>query len=306
MKIRLSYMFCFLLLVTKSFSQKVNVFFEVKSNTNDPIPFATLSLLGEKKEYVCNLRGQFAGVANFQDSFLATSVGFIDSIFHVKTLQNNSIVMLRRKLTTINEVVIRNGKKQFLGNLKIKQTRSILGGNTSSPSFEIVRLVKADIHSEFKVLKVSFRQKRFCDSMPIMIHIYSVNDDGLPGEDMLIKSPFIVSPEMYKNGIITIDIQDADVILKNENFFIGAQFFYPFDAKLVKKDVGIGETNKDLTGLTYRRASVFKKRWYAEYTNGFVIPKQNQFEEERYLENNTSVLEPINLITEVEIELYKP
>jgi hypothetical protein len=307
MNIRLSFTLSILLLITKSFSQKVHISFNVKSSTSEEIPFAGLTLLGEKKEYVCNINGKFSGTANGQDSLLVTSVGFVDSVFYVEYLLNNPVAILRRKISVMNEVVIRNGKKQLLGNLKIKQTRSILGGSPSSPSFEIARLINAkDLHGDFKVLKVSFIQKRFCDSMPIMVHIYSVNNDGLPGEDLLMNSPFIVQPEMYKDGIITIDIQDANVVLKKQDFFIGAQFFYPFDATSVKKDVGIGETNKDLTGLTYRRASVFKKRWYAEYTNGFIVPKQNQFSEERYLENSTSVLEPVNLIAEVEIEVFKP
>lgn len=300
-----AYVLCFLLLSAKSFSQKVHVSFDVKGNTNNVIPFATLALLGEKKEYVCNLYGKFDGIADVQDSFLITSVGFIDSIFYVRGLQNNPIVTLRRKVTIMNEVIIRTGKKQYLGNINLKKDRSILGGSSSSPNFEIAKLIRAkDINREFKVLTVSFRQKYFCDSMPIMVHIYSVSNNGLPGEDLLINSPFIVRPEMYKNGILTIDISEANVVLKNEDFFIGAQFFYPFDQKLITKDVGIGETKKELEELTYRRARVFNKRWYAEYTTGFIIPKQNQFGEERYLENTTSVLKPINLIAGVEIEVF--
>lgn len=307
MNTRLIYILCFLLPLTKLFSQKVKVSIEVRSNTGTTIPFATLSFLGEKKEYVCNLDGKFAGVADVQDSLLVSSIGCIDSVFYVRELWRDSVITLRRKVTTMNEVVIRSGKKQLLGNINIKQDRSVLGGSASSPSFEIARLIKAkDIGSGFKVLAVSFRQKHFCDSMPITLHIYAVSSDGLPGEDLLMNSPFIVKPEMYKTGIITIDVRDANIILKHEDFFIGVQFFYPFDEKSVRKDVGIGETHKDWEGTTYRRANIFKKRWYIEYTNGFIIPKQNQFNEERYLENGTSGLIPVNLIAQVEIEVFNP
>lgn len=199
MNTRLVYILCFLLPVTKLFSQKVHVAFIVKSHTNDVIPFATLTSLGEQKEYVCNLDGKFAGTADSRDSILISSVGFIDSVYHVASLQNDSVAVLRRKTTVMNEVIIGTGKKQFLGNLDLKQSRSILGGSLSSPSFEIAKLIKAKgINTEFKILKVSFRQKYFCDSMPIMVHIYSVNNDGLPGEDLLLNSPFIVTPDMYK------------------------------------------------------------------------------------------------------------
>lgn len=70
--------------------------------------------------------------------------------------------------------------------------------------------------------------------------------------------------------------------------------------------MGIGKTNKDLESITYRRANVFKKRWYAEYTSGYIIPKQNEVKEELYLENTKSVLTPVNLIAGVEIEVFNP
>ena len=331
MHIRWSYLFCFSLLFTKSFSQKVDISFEVKSSTYNAIPFATLTMLNENKQYVCNLNGKFIGIADVKDSFLISSVGFIDSILYVRNFQKNQIVILRQKITIMDEVIIKVGKKQLLGNLNLKHDRSVLGISSTTPSFEIAKLIKAKgIYNEFKLLTLSFRQRHFCKTMPLIVHIYSVDKSGLPDKDLLIDSPFIVRPDMFKQGIITIDVRHANIILRDEDFFVGLQLLYPFDEKLttnydntiaeIKRDpedlayrrgsafdydIGIRETKREAEQLTYRRSRVFKNRWYADYTTGIIIPKQNLFNEERHLENSdSSNLKPLNLIAEVEIEVF--
>ncbi len=306
MRIRWSYLFCFSLLMTKSFSQKVDISFEVKSSAYNAIPFATLTMLYENKQYVCNLNGKFAGIADIKDSFLISSVGFIDSILYVRNFQKNQLVILRQKITIMDEVTIRSGKKQLLGNLNLKLDRSVLGYSSTAASFEIVKLIKANgINNEFKLLRVSFRQRNFSYNMPIIVHIYSVDKSGLPDKDLLLDSPFIVRRGMFKRGIITIDIRHANIILRNEDFFIGLQLLYPFDEKLIPNyDIGISETKRETEQLTYRRGSAFKNRWYAEYTTGIIIPKQNKLNEESsFVKSDSSNLKPLNLIAEVEIEV---
>ena len=308
MIIRLAYLLCFILILTKSFSQKNNVSLEVRRNANEAIPFATLTFLNEKKQFVCNSNGKFAGVADVQDSFLVSSVGFEDAVFQVRNLQNDPIVVLHPKITLMNEVVIKNGKKQALGNSGVKMYRSIIGADSSAPSVDIAKLIKAkDIYNEFRILKVSFRQKHFSNEMIMMLHIYSVDDDGLPGKDLLTDSLFMVRAEMFNNGVITFDIRSANLILKNEDFFVGLQFLHPFDNKLIKRDVGIAETIKEPEVLTYNRSNHFKRRWHTEYTDGLILPKQGQFKEQTYLNlPDRSKLIPINLIAGVEIEVFNP
>jgi hypothetical protein len=309
---KLAFLLFFTLLNKKSFSQKVKIALEIKNGKNYSVSYASLTLLNEKKNFVCNLNGKFEGFADLQDSILISSVGFLDSIFYIKQLLNNPIVNLRQRVNLMKEVVIKNGKKLSLGNLNLKEDRSIIGGDSSSPSFEIVKLIKTKgVYNEFKVLTVSFKQKQFYSTVPLLVHIYSVNNYGLPGDELLIDSPFLVMSDMYHDGIITIDVRSANIILNNEDFFIGLQFLHPFDKKLIDKkwgfgmDPGIFETKKEHEQLTYRRSNHFKKCWYAEYNNGFIFPKQNQFDEKKYIENpSNSNLKPINLIAGVEIELF--
>ena len=309
--IRLTFLLCLILLFTNSFSQKVNLVLEIKNSSNHPIPYTTLTLLDEKKQYVCNSNGKFEGAVDQQDTILISSVGFIDSTLSVWQLLNNPIVKLRQKTNLLKELIIKNGKKLSLGNINLKEDRSILGGDSSSPLFEIVKLIKTKgNYNEFKVLRVSFRHKQFYSKMPLMLHIYKVNKNGLPGEELLADSPYLVRQDMYHDGIITIDVRSANFVLNNEDFFVGLQILHPFDEKFIDtkwefaKDLGIIETKKEHEALTYRRS---KNCWYAEYTSGFVIPKQNQFEEKKFLEDPyDSNLKPINLIAEVEIEVFKP
>ena len=313
--LKMAFILCLLLMNTKSFSQKVQIAIEIKDNTNNPLAFATLALLNENKQYVCNSNGKFVGIADEKDSFLISSVGFLDSILYVRKLLNNPIVILQRKISVMKEIIIKNGKKQSIGNLNLKEDRSIIGGDSSSPSFEIAKLIKTKgVYTEFKVLTVSFRQKHFYNSMSLKLHIYTVNNSGLPGDDLLIDSTYLVRSEMWHDGIITIDVRSANIILKNEDFFVGLQFLHPFDEKLLNKnkmgfvkDAGIIETKKEQEALTYRRSNHFKKCWHIEYTTGYIIPKQNQYDEINYLENpSKSNLKPINLIAGVEIEVFDP
>lgn len=310
---RLALILCLLFSISNSFSQKVKIAIEIKNNKNSPVAFATLTFLSDKKQYVCNSNGQFVGITDEKDSLLISSVGFVDSVFYVRQLLNNPIVIMRQKVTLMKEVVIKNGKKLSLGNLNLKEDRSIIGGDSSSPTFEIVKLIKTKgVYNEFKLLNVSFRQKKFYNTMPLMVSIYNVNNSGLPGE-LLIDSPFLIKPEMFHNGEITIDLRSANIILNNEDFFVGLLFLHPFDEKLsnnkwgFKDDAGIFETKKEHEALTYRRSSHFKNCWYAEYTNGIIIPKQKQFNELKYLEDpHSSNLKPINLIVGAQIEVINP
>ena len=310
---RLALVICFLFSISNSFSQKVKIAIEVNNNKSSPVGFATLTLLSNKKQYVCNSNGQFVGIIDEKDSLLISSVGFVDSIFYVKQLLNNPILIMRQKVNLMKEIVIKNGKKLSLGNLNLKEDRSIIGGDSSSPTFEIVKLIKTKgVYNEFKLLTVSFRQKQFYNTMPLMVSIYNVNNSGLPDE-LLIDSPLLIRQEMFHNGVITIDLRSANIILSNENFFVGLQFLHPFDEKTntnkwgFKNDAGIFETKKEHEALTYRRSSHFKNCWYAEYTTGLIIPKQKQCNELNYLEDpHSSNLKPINLIAAVEIEVFNP
>ena len=313
LSIRLALLLCLLLANSNSFSQKVKIAIEVKNNKNSPIEFATLTLLSEKKQYVCNSNGEYVGLTDQQDSILISSVGFVDSVFHVRQLLNNPIVILRQKVNLMKEIVIKNGEKLSLGNLNLKEDRSIIGGDSTSPTFEIVKLIKTKgIYNDYKLLTVSFKQKKFYSNMPLMLSIYKVNYNGLPGE-LLIDSPFLIRPEMFHKGVITIDMRSANIILNDEDFYVGLIFLHPFDEKLsnnewgFKNDAGIFETKKEDEVLTYRRSSHFKNCLYAEYTTGFIIPKQKQFNELNYLEDpQSSNLKPINLIAGVEIEVISP
>ena len=312
---KLALMICLQFLLIKSFSQNVHISLAIKKNTSNPVAFATLNFLHEKKQRICDIDGKFDGIVDINDSLLISSVGFVDSILFIRDLLQYPIVMLRQKTSDMKEVVVKTGKRQSIGNIKLREDRSIIGGDSLSPSFEIAKLMKTKgINHEFKILTVSFRQKKYYPTMPLMLRIYAVNKDGLPGEDLLIDSVYMVRQEMYHDDIITIDVRSANIVLNNEDFFVGLLFLHPFNENLIVKnklgfgnDAGIFETKKEHEILTYRRSNHFNHCWYNEYTTGIIIPKQNQFDEKRGVADfNNSNLKPINLIAGVEIEVLNP
>ncbi len=121
------------------------------------------------------------------------------------------------------------------------------------------------------------RLKNYSSEYPLRLHIYSLREDGLPGEELL-KKQVIFSETNFKKGILEVDIKEQNIILDRTSFFVGVQWINKSTNELLrrstgqKSDNGVGETSLLSERLTYRRGRVLNFKWYMEFEKGIFIP----------------------------------
>jgi hypothetical protein len=169
--------------------------------------------------------------------------------------------------------VVSNTTSKEVGILNTKQTRSF-SGESLSDSYETATLIQIPTTvNSYRISKIMFKQRNFSSKMPLRLHIYSLDGNGLPGDELL-KKQIIISENDYKNGILEIDIKDQNIILEKAPFFVGIQWITKSSMeppKGIKNDFGIGETNLLSERLTFRRGRVLNYKWYIEFEKGVYI-----------------------------------
>ncbi len=291
---------------SRLFAQEKRFLIYVQDVKHNKIQYSIIKSLHDNNYFITDSNGVFEKKLNIYDTLIVSNLGYNTSTFQIKNAKNIDTIYLTEKGENLGEVIVGNFETVKAGILKEKQQRSFSGDNTSS-IFEMTTLVKIkEIAKKIRISKIYLKQKNFNTTSPIALHIYSVGNNGLPERDLLDKQ-VIISHEMHKKGLITIDVKDKNIYLNATDFFVGIQFLTPYNA--IQKssiDDGIAETTTLRDSLTYRRSLKLNNRWYIEFTNGIFIPKQNNFDEKSYTFNEkVKENNPINMIAEVEVEILE-
>lgn len=273
----LIYLFLFpsLILIGQNNLIKANI---LSKEFHKLIPFATVQVVNSKKITDTDEKGYFEISANQEDSLLVTCIGFKDLVVPVSYFEKNASIFLDENYRKMDELIIKNPIIHTFGIVNDKMGSSRTGGSEAERS-ELTTLIEIPKSIEFyRIDKIFIKAKRFTEENPIRLHIYAVNENGLPGEELLRKS-VIITKQFFnrKSNIITIDVKDQNITLENTSFFVGVQWITSTKVKLFTGPE-IVQTFKVSEVLSYYRpcpdgnGKGFKNYWYSDYfTNGVLV-----------------------------------
>lgn len=225
------------------------VFAQVKGKVIDenkqPIPFVNIWVEGENVSTTSDIDGQFTLPLETEKTLLFSSLGFEKK--KVRSTQA-SLVQLLPTTYELGEILVLNKKETK--RIEIGQPEnSIHQAFENGPKFDAKFFpYKPTYKKNQYIKKVSVFTENALEEASIKIHFYSVNSDGLPGEELL-KKDFVVS---VKKGArrTWFDLTSLNVVFPKEGLFVAIERLF-IDKNKFEKTVATNDPNKTKLQRTY-------------------------------------------------------
>lgn len=205
---------------------------KVTEQTNQfPIPFMNIGVLGENIGTTTDMEGNFelsvpAKYAGYSLTFSA--IGYEKFIAPISKLaEKNPIrIELTEQVTQLEEVVIRATetlRSAELGNGKSSYGTRFSGGSGSSGAAMAILVEAPDTPFRLKTAKLKINDNNL-QNFKIRFRIKSVNEEGLPGEELLLESPVITSS--INKGWVEVDFSERPIWLFEQQFFLMCEWYF--------------------------------------------------------------------------------
>lgn len=302
----MKYIFCkflFLFFSYTSYSQVVFIKGTVLSNEDNLfIPYATVCIKNTRNFIDADEKGYFEIAAKQDDSLLITCIGFKNLIVPASYFKNKDNVVLKENFLKMDEVIIKNPITHIFGIVNEKMGSSRTGGSEAERS-ELTTLIEIPKSLEYyRISKIFIKGKRFSEENPVRLHIYTVNKNGLPGEELLKKQVIIAKEEFNnKNNIITVDVKDQNIILENTSFFVGVQWMTSTKVKLFTGPEIIQTYKVSKVLSYYRPCPRIENCWYISYPSKVLLFLNGELPAVGTLPSKGN---PLNMCASAEIEEF--
>ena len=270
----------FLLTSLSSFGQVFLIKGLICSNKEKlPIPYATIQLTGTWNIVDCDENGYFEITSKDEsDSIAITSIGFKNLTIPVTYFKNTDSVFIEENFVKMDEVNVTSPVPRIFGIVHEKMGTSRIGVGNEVERSEITTLIEIPEEVQYyRICKIFIKGKRFSEENPIRLHLYVINENGLPGEELL-KQQVIITKQDFdtKNNIITIDVKEQNIFLENSSFFVGVQWIALTKVKLYSGPEII-QTYKIPKVLSYYRQANFNNNfWWVKYKSGMQVFKDGK------------------------------
>ncbi len=264
-----------LLLAQLCYGQQENISGTVYSAAGKKaISYATIHTALSRKYFDTDEHGRFSLSLSLNDTVTFSCIGFRSYSIAVKDFDKiKDGVFLEDVVYSLPDVIVSNDPPLMIGIGTLAQTRSFAGADMSD-SYEIATLMEAPVAKSFRVNRIYFKQKNYSPERKLRLHLYTVDENGAPGTEIL-KQQVVLSEKNFEKGELLIDVTDQNIIIEAKHFFVGLQWITITNAAIpkgIKNDIGIAETTRTDKRLTFRRGNMLDHTWYAQYESGIYIP----------------------------------
>ena len=247
--------------------------------TKDPLPYTTIQSINTKEGFITNENGFILINLSQTDTIHISYVGYKSTDIVVGKIINDKIELFKETGSTLPDVIVKKytpiEKPIRLGFQNLKESYRLKDGvirNKDNIGHEITTLVEFPNEKEkYKLLKVILPTNKIVKNDPLRLHIYSINDNGEPFEELLIND-VIINKGFNLFGNIEVDISNQNIILNSKGVFVGIQKVGIFDKEQnnITYLYFTEEINKDNTYVTNVR--YVQKKWVKK---GIVRLKNN-------------------------------
>ena len=216
----------------------------IDGRTKEPLPYTTIQSISKKEGFITNENGFIILNLSPTDTIHISYVGYKSINYLVGKITNDVIELFKETGSTLPDVVVKKYtpiEKPFrLGFQNLKVSYRLKDGlirNKDNIGHEITTLVEFPNENEkYKILKVIIPTNKVMKNDPLRLHIYSINDNGEPFEELLLND-VIVNKGFNLFGNIEVDINNQNIILNSKGVFVGIQ--------------KVGIIDKEQTNITY-------------------------------------------------------
>ena len=236
--------------------------------TKEPLPYTTIQSISKKEGYITDENGFILLNLSPTDTIHISYVGYKSINYVVGKIINDKIELFKETGSTLPDVMVKKYKpieKPFrLGFQNLKTSYRLKGGlirSNKDLGMELTTLVELPNENEkYKILKVILPTNKVEKNDPIRLHIYSINDNGEPFEELLIND-VIINKGFNLFGNIEVDISNQNIILNSRGVFVGIQKvgILDKDQKNITYLYFTSEINKNNTYVTNIR--FVQKKW---------------------------------------------
>jgi CarboxypepD_reg-like domain len=221
-KIFICFLICLKVSLGASFGQNKVVGTCLDIETQKPIPFATIYLKQANIFTDADQNGYFEFNFNMFDTVFVTCIGYEPFKISTSDLLKAQAILLKPLPVQLSEIFIGNRKNISLGDLKGKKKFDM--NSESCTRFEMATKINIpDDVKEYQLKNININGLRFNAENPVRIHIYSIGKYGEPFRELL-KKDIIITEGYSKSGIISISVEDQNIVLSDKYFFIGIQW----------------------------------------------------------------------------------
>lgn len=216
--ILISLSFIYSTFAQKSFSGTV-----ISSNLKDTLSYVNIGVLNKGIGTVSNEKGKFE--LEFKEEFLKDSltfsiIGYRSLTIPIVDFEKEKTIILEEQITELDEVIISNKKykSKILGNKKPKLLASVAFSKIEAGNeFGIkVKVRKPIIIETFNIAVL----KNEYGILNLRINFYDLKR-GVPNNR--INTENIIIKTELKDGLITADLSDYELMFKND-FFVSIEF----------------------------------------------------------------------------------
>lgn len=225
-----------LLLLIFNFSFSQNITGKViDSLTKKPLEYANVTLMTKNKGVYTDSKGvfNFDITKHLYDTLRISSIGYYSKSIVLdgfRTKKDVKVdVLLKEKITELNEVVINSKKIEYKEKHTLGEKRNGITSVSSLIGYETGVLIENPFRKEGKLKKVYIKLKKrkdvnFVASLNIKFYSYDAANKK-PGYELYTKN--IVVKTKNKNYTLNIKVEDFDIYLPEEGMCIGVEFIDP-------------------------------------------------------------------------------
>lgn len=243
----------------------------VDDSTHEPLPYATVHFTNKNEGFYCDKQGKLKLSAAIGDTIVVTYTGYVEGKV-TKFPETTLVVRLQRKTYSLPEFIVKTyhekGKPKEVG--YHKKPKSFFMGSQMMLEFA-VKLELPDDTTQYKIHEIILPIRRMNNINRLRIHLYSMNENGLPGDELL-KSDITLtdenSDEMKKNG--RFDVSGQNIIVSSKYVFVGVEWITEIKASRVYMGPSVKFTDAVKEPYTYYRTTkYYNDKWQ---TNVYISP----------------------------------
>lgn len=258
--------FLLLICITAN-SQQIRRFQIIDSITKERISFATINVRSQLF-FEADSSGEFRYAPQKNDTILITCVGYFDKqITDLSTCPSE--IKLVHKPVELNNVYVGKFKTMQVGIINAKKDFSMTANLGYRSEYATLVTIPDEVN-KYSVQRIYFKvytKSAITGNMnPVRIHVYGVNNDGSPGDDLL-ENDIVLTSIILKGKYLVVDIPEPNKIQKQRSFFISMQWLNVQKDTIDYKQPQIAFEKSQNSKSTWMRQLNFNKYNWIQFKN---------------------------------------
>lgn len=248
-------------------SQQIRRFQIIDSITKERISFATINVRSQLF-FEADSSGEFRYAPQKNDTILLTCVGYFDKqIADLSTCPSE--IKLVHKPIELNNVYVGKFKTIQVGIINAKKDFSMTANLGYRSEYAALVIIPDEVN-KYSVQRIYFKvytkSAKTGNMNPVRIHVYDVNNDGSPGDDLL-ENDIVLTSIILKGKYLVVDIPEPNKIQKQRSFFISMQWLNVQKDTIDYKQPQIAFEKSQNSKSTWMRQSNFNKYNWIQFKN---------------------------------------